>query len=424
MKRLLVLFFALATMAGVARSEPPFDGFGRREGFRGNFGIFYSSLSRRGEWIDFNSGYAWRPFGVSHGWRPYLYGRWVWSDYGWYWVSDESFGWATYHYGRWYYDDYYGWIWVPGETWGPAWVEWRYDDDYIGWAPLSPYAEFDVSFGITYRDNWSTPYNYWNFVPGRYFCGTRVVDYVQPVDRTRRIFGNTRSVVGISVDNDRVINRGIDVNFVERRGNVRVDKVDVIARDRGNGERFMKDGDRQRVEVFRPRLDAQVRGNDVRPPNARRAEHPISFDGPVDRRSDRSDNPAVRPPDSRRDTRIQERTPVERAPEQGRRAEPQTPQEPRRDTRVERRVQVERPQAPERRIETPRPSDRSNGRERQMRETPRPERRQQETRQAPQERRMPAVRPAPGQRGNPQGREAPREKPKERRDEPPRGRRG
>ena len=116
MKRLLVLFFALATLAGVARSEPPFDGFGRREGFRGKFGIFYSSLSRRGEWIDFNSGYAWRPFGVSHGWRPYLYGRWVWSDYGWYWVSDESFGWATYHYGRWYYDDYYGWIWIDRKS--------------------------------------------------------------------------------------------------------------------------------------------------------------------------------------------------------------------------------------------------------------------------------------------------------------------
>jgi uncharacterized protein DUF6600 len=427
MKRLLVLLFACITMAAVAKSEPPFDGFGRRDGGGVNFGIFYSSLSPRGEWIDFNSGYAWRPYGISHGWRPYLYGRWVWSDYGWYWVSDESFGWATYHYGRWYYDDFYGWIWIPGDTWGPAWVEWRYDDDYIGWAPLSPYAEFNVSVGVTFRDNWSTPYNYWNFVPGRYFCGTRVVDYVQPVERTRRIWGNTRSVVGIRVDNDRVINRGIDVNFVERRGNVRVDKVDVVTRERGSGERFMKEGGRQRVEVFRPRLDAQVRGNDSRPQDARRAEHPINFAGPGDRRGDRNDAPVIRTPDSRRDTRIQERAPVDRAPAPQRSVEPPRPAEPRRDAGIQRRSQVERAPAPERKVEQQRSQERGVSRERQMREAPRPgqgrqERVQQPPTRGPQQRQMPAVRPAPAQRGNPPAREAPREKPKERRDQPPHGR--
>jgi len=27
---------------------------------------------------------------------------------------------------------------MPDDVWGPAWVEWRYDDEYIGWAPLRP----------------------------------------------------------------------------------------------------------------------------------------------------------------------------------------------------------------------------------------------------------------------------------------------
>ena len=72
------------------------------------FGFFYSSLAPHGEWIEVESGTrVWRPFHIPHQWRPYLIGRWVWTDeYGWYWMSDESFGWITYHYGRWYYDDY------------------------------------------------------------------------------------------------------------------------------------------------------------------------------------------------------------------------------------------------------------------------------------------------------------------------------
>ena len=27
-------------------------------------------------------------------WQPYMYGRWMWTNAGWAWVSDEPFGWA------------------------------------------------------------------------------------------------------------------------------------------------------------------------------------------------------------------------------------------------------------------------------------------------------------------------------------------
>jgi hypothetical protein len=330
-----------------------------------------------------------------------MYGRWVWSDYGWYWASDEPFGWAVYHYGRWYYDDYYGWIWVPGDVWGPAWVEWRYDDDYIGWAPLSPYATFDVSVGVSYYGGWSAPYTYWNFVPCRNFVGVRVADYVQPIDRTRRIFGNTRSVVNIGIDNNRVINRGVDVSFVERRGNVRVDRADVVASDRGAGERFVRDGDRQRVEVFRPRLDNQVRSEFARPDNAIRAEHPFAFERQADRPADRSPDKGInRQGDRRNDGGF---TRPDRAPD------------PRRDTRIQ-----QRGAAPERRIESPVPP------ERQMREAPRREmnrpQREVQQQQPRFDRRAPAVRQAPPERMMPRH-EAPRERSRDKRDEPPRDRR-
>jgi len=442
MKRLLMLLFACFVLAGIANADPPYGEYGHHYGIRGSFGVFYSNLSPYGEWIDFNFGYAWRPAHVSHGWRPYLYGRWVWSDYGWYWVSDEPFGWAAYHYGRWYYDDYYGWIWIPDDTWGPAWVEWRYDDDYIGWAPLCPYASFDVRFGVRYTQNWVAPYNYWNFIPCRYIGAERVVDYVQPVERVRRVFGNTRSVLDIRAENDQVINRGIDPQFVERRANVRLDRVDVIAHDRAQGERLVRDGNRQRVEVFRPRLDTRIRTNDVRPPEARRAEHPISFDGPPNSRGrdEGRFNLPDRSPDVRRDTRIQdpgraERRSSEPRPDRGidnpnpdnRRMENrnpgQRPPDVRRDTRIQDRGPAERPQSDARegrRMDRPGRPDPGSRDQREMREPPRRDmgrqnREQQISRPPRPERAMPE-RPMPGRQQGAPKREPPREKGRDGRD--------
>jgi hypothetical protein len=266
MKRTLLWMTLLLTLlAGQVFSKQPDEPTGKAA-------FFYSSLSPYGGWIRSEYGYAWRPHFISHGWRPYLNGQWVWTDYGWYWVSSEPFGWATYHYGRWQYDDYYGWIWIPDDVWGPAWVEWRYNDDYVGWAPLSPQADFSIDVGITFQDRWTAPLYYWNFVPCRYMTAGRVVDYIQPIERTRRIFGSTRGSLGIRADGDRVVNRGIDVGFVERRGNIRVNRVDVVQRENGSGERFVRDANRDRVEMYRPHLERQNRG-ELAPPAPVRAHN-------------------------------------------------------------------------------------------------------------------------------------------------------
>jgi len=226
--------------------------------------LFYSPLSEYGEWVDCSYGHVWRPLDVQTGWRPYMYGRWEWTDNGWYWMSDEPFGWATFHYGRWIYDDYYGWLWAPDDVWGPSWVEWRYSDDYIGWAPLPPAARYTVSAGIYFDATWNAPIHYWSFVPSRNFTSTRIVDYVQPVERTRRFFGATRSVRVISGEGDRIVNRGIDVSFVEHRTHTTVTKIDIDARTTGTGERFVQTDGRQRIEVYRPRFTGETRGAAVR----------------------------------------------------------------------------------------------------------------------------------------------------------------
>ena len=100
---------------------------------------FEAPLASHGGWVQVGSyGRCWRPAGVAVEWRPYYSGEWVWTDCGWYWQSDEPWGWACYHYGYWVLDPGYGWIWVPGIEWAPAWVSWRVGGGYIGWAPLTP----------------------------------------------------------------------------------------------------------------------------------------------------------------------------------------------------------------------------------------------------------------------------------------------
>ncbi len=83
---------------------------------------------------------------------PYTDGQWVYTDYGWYFRAGTRYEEITHHYGRWVYVVPYGWIWIPGNRWAPAWVTWDYDDDYIAWTPGSPGLYFAVNYyGLPYR---------------------------------------------------------------------------------------------------------------------------------------------------------------------------------------------------------------------------------------------------------------------------------
>jgi len=149
-----------------------------------NFDTFNAPLSSYGDWVVVaNHGRVWRPR-VAAGWRPYYYGRWEWTNEGWLWVSDEPWGWAAYHYGRWTHDPYYGWIWVPGYEWAPAWVSWRYSGDAIGWAPLAPGFSLYVST-YPFIDFW------WTFVPTVRFVSVPVYTVAFAPVHTRQWFHRT-----------------------------------------------------------------------------------------------------------------------------------------------------------------------------------------------------------------------------------------
>ena len=99
---------------------------------------FEYELSEYGDWVYLRpNGWVWMPRGLDSGWRPYHYGRWSWlPSCGWSWLSYEPWGWAPYHYGRWNWGIGLGWYWMPTSYWGPAWVNWWWGYDYMGWSPM------------------------------------------------------------------------------------------------------------------------------------------------------------------------------------------------------------------------------------------------------------------------------------------------
>ncbi len=199
------------------------------------FGYFYSSLGSYGDWYEISNGvYVWKPYGVAINWQPYSVGRWLWTSDGWYWDSYEPFGYITYHYGRWFYDDYYGWVWYPSYEWAPAWVEWRYDDYYIGWAPLPPYAIFRYNVGIVFTISWNAPLNYWYFVKYRHFYNDNVWGYGISNNYKTRIYRNTKVRNNYVNVDDRIINNGLNKEYVENRTGYRFAQRNIVNTDNLN----------------------------------------------------------------------------------------------------------------------------------------------------------------------------------------------
>jgi hypothetical protein len=112
-----------------------------------------ADLGSSGSWFFASNfgGWCWRP-NVAVGWRPYTNGYWRYSPGGFLvWVSYDQWGWVPYHYGRWAYESAYGWVWLPGAAYAPAWVYWMYGPSYVGWAPMGWYDCYRPYYDWAYR---------------------------------------------------------------------------------------------------------------------------------------------------------------------------------------------------------------------------------------------------------------------------------
>src|SRR5579872_6292767 len=149
-----------------------------------SFQVFYDDLSPYGHWTHHPTlGYVWLPMDDPD-FLPYsTHGHWVWTDYGWTWVSEYPWGWAPFHYGRWDYDPGYGWFWIPDNIWGPGWVVWTEYPGYYGWAPLRPGINITIVIGGGYRP----PETWWTFCDRKHFGRHDMRDHFEPRKKLGRI---------------------------------------------------------------------------------------------------------------------------------------------------------------------------------------------------------------------------------------------
>jgi hypothetical protein len=212
----------------------------------------FDSLDPYGAWryVPAFGAHLWFPW-VDRSWRPYFYGHWVSTTFGMTWVSHEPWGEIPHHYGNWVYVAPFGWGWVPGWDYSPAWVTWGVSDGYVGWAPCPPrgyrYPRFR-RYHSTVHVSWyghRDPYGYhdsgldfsfWIFVGNRDFYG-------QPVYRHALARPNSLSLWKTK----RVQTVGTRLNVASVQTVTR-EKISTVSLDR-----VKRDVGGRKLEVYSPR---------------------------------------------------------------------------------------------------------------------------------------------------------------------------
>ncbi len=214
--------------------------------------FFHDNLEAHGDWREVGDyGYCWQPRDVDRNWRPYRDGRWLYTDAGWTWDSDEPYSWAVYHYGRWARVDRIGWVWVPGTEWGPAWVSWRRSERHVGWAPLPPEATFTRSIGFNVRvdaDYDIGPTNY-SFVDVRDFGSRRLSRVIIAPQQNITIINRTTNITNITYVNNTVINNGPQYDVISRESALPIRKLKLDRREDFEGDPRAVKADQLRTVV-------------------------------------------------------------------------------------------------------------------------------------------------------------------------------
>jgi len=233
-----------------------------------SYNDFYQNLAPYGQWIeDPKFGYVWSP-NVDGSFRPYYTsGHWALTDYGNTWISDYPWGWACFHYGRWTYDNYYGWLWIPGSVWGPAWVSWRDADGVFGWAPLDPVYDFSTAAG-----DYGCPNDWWVFIPYQYIYSGNYYRYWNGPHGNSHIIGKSHFINNTYENNHIVFVSGPHAKDVENATHQAV-PVYHIKNSTGLNTR-VNDNE---IKMYRPAeiRPAGANGQRALPPNVVTAVQPI-----------------------------------------------------------------------------------------------------------------------------------------------------
>lgn len=279
MRRRYVLFASIAAAAILAAGcAGTYEGDSTNaydSSLYGDVGYFYNDLAPYGMWVDVAPyGWAWCPLDTPFGWRPYTVGYWAYTNWGWMWMSEDPWGWTPYRYGRWTFDDYYGWIWIPGDVWAPSWVAWRYGGGWVGWAPLPPGAGWSSGAGLSWGpdevDRHIDRFG-WSFLKERDFPTTRQRVRVEPASRNVTLLGATKNVTRYEDVNSVPVDRGLRRAEIERAIGRSIPEYRVVESETPTRERTAVIHG-QNVEVYRPqvRIAERLRERlDATPPEQR-----------------------------------------------------------------------------------------------------------------------------------------------------------
>jgi hypothetical protein len=206
--------------------------------------VYQDDLSPYGQWIVHpRYGRVWRPFAAVSYWQPYTVGHWVYTDDGsCYWVSEGSeaaWGGIVYHYGQWAFTSDWGWVWVPGTVWAPAWVAWREGGGYCGWVPLAP--ECCEYPGEVVEVDRYCPRDRYVFCEERDFNQNRIDHDI--VRNNVTIINNTTNITNVTIVNNTVINRGVDPEHIHQATGVETQRLHLAdATNAADARRFSQHG--------------------------------------------------------------------------------------------------------------------------------------------------------------------------------------
>ena len=217
----------------------------------------YGDLAPYGSWVEVASyGSVWCPE-VSSAWQPYTVGYWVYTDDGWFWVSEDPWGSVPYHYGRWALDAEYGWVWVPDDVWAPAWVAWRYGSGWVGWAPLPPDVSWQPGIGLDLAGyDLDSNVDPWCFIEARDFGTRRVRVHVEPSERKPTLLKETRDVTQY-VRGPRPIEDGMRPDLIREIGDKKIERYQIVDASKPVSKTGVTIRGTQ-VKVYRPHVDSRT----------------------------------------------------------------------------------------------------------------------------------------------------------------------
>jgi hypothetical protein len=156
----VALGFLLAVAAPTQAGVTPYSQPGEID-----FDAAMHLLNPYGTWAQTGGKWAWTP--LNHA-APYTDGRWLYTEFGWYWKGNAPTSWLTEHYGYWKRDGGKVWAWYPGPVWLPQTVEMRASPQGVGWR--SGEVDSDGNF-VEPAEKRLTQVDEWNFVTPAQFAG-------------------------------------------------------------------------------------------------------------------------------------------------------------------------------------------------------------------------------------------------------------